>query len=287
MTWLYHSDFIGTLAAPLAGIKRLIWNVRCSELQLEDYRPFTRWTVALLARMSRYPWAVCTNSHAGRASHEAIGYEPKRWIYLPNGVDTQLWHPDPVDRREVRQELGLAPHDTIVALVARVDPLKDHANFLAAAELLQARCKEVKFVLVGRGTRELTLPVALQRSIKCLGERPDVPRLLRAFDIAVLSSKPGEGFPNVVAESMATGLPCVVTNVGDAAELVGSTGVVVSHGDPAALSSGIETLIAEPPEAHQLRRERVRDRVTSDWSIEATVGAYRKTWAHALAEPLV
>ena len=282
MTWLYHADLLGTLAAPLAGVKRLIWNIRCSDVDFDSYPMSTRWTVAMLARLSGRPWAIGANSEAGRRSHEGLGYAPARWIYLPNGFDLKEWRPDAVDRAAVREELGLGPEDVGIVMVARVDPMKDHTNLLAAAAYLVERRPQVRFVLIGRGTDALALPPAFAGSVVALGERTDIPRLLRGFDIAVLSSSFGEGFPNAIGEAMSTGLPCVVTDVGDTAALVQDTGIVVPPRDPVAFAIGIDALIAEGPEATKRRGVMARERIAMHWSIERAMNAYREVWQEAL-----
>jgi glycosyltransferase involved in cell wall biosynthesis len=281
MTWLYHADLLGILVAPLAGIRRVIWNVRCSEVDFDSYPRTTRWTVALLARLSSRPWAVGVNSQAGRRVHEALGYRPAQWCYLPNGVDVAEWRPDSADRASVRNEVGLDPEQTAIVTVARADPMKDHGTLLAAAERVLAQHPQTRFFLVGRGTEKLPIPAAIRSSVIALGERTDVHRLLRGFDIHVLSSK-GEGFPNAVVEAMATGLVCVATDVGDAAALVGDTGPIVPAGDPGALAAAIGSLIQGRVDLEQQGR-RARDRVLMHWSLDRALSAYHELWRRAFA----
>jgi hypothetical protein len=85
MTWLYHADLIGTLATMVSGVgvKRLIWNLRCSNIDLNGYSWTTRWTVKLLTWLSPLPRLVSVNSRAGQRAHEALGYRPRDWMLLP------------------------------------------------------------------------------------------------------------------------------------------------------------------------------------------------------------
>lgn len=276
LTWLYHADLLGTLAAPFARSPRLVWNLR-GTAKLAGGSPWhTRVTVRVLALLSRRPWAVAANSRAGRADHEAIGYRPRRWCYLPNGFDTDVWAPDLEDRAAVRSELGL--HDEIaVVMVARVHHQKDHATLLAAWQEVTAVIPDgVRLVLVGAGTEELTAATTAQDRVLALGSREDVPRLLRGCDLAVLSSAYGEGLPNVVAEAMATGLPAVVTDVGDAALLVDDTGWVVPPSDPEALAAALRAAIGAQPAERTRRGERARQLIVDRWSLEGSRGAYRR-----------
>jgi glycosyltransferase involved in cell wall biosynthesis len=254
--------------------------VRCSDVDFSQYARSTRLIVGWLARLSSRPWAVATNSRAGRRAHELLGYTPRRWVYLPNGVDTEEWRPDPGDAAGVRRELGLSPDEIVFAHVARVDPMKDHATFLGALPRVLQRNPNARFVLIGRGTESLSLPAGSEGRVLRLGERRDVPRLLRGFDVFVLSSV-SEGFPNVVVESMATGLPCVVTDVGDAAELVRNAGIIVSPSDSAALAEAICSLLAEGGEAIKRLGNEARARVRSNWSLERSIQAYFELWQEA------
>lgn len=281
MTWLYHADLMGTLAGRLAGVRRIIWNVRCSDMDFSQYSPVTRCIVTLLARVSGLPWAIATNSNAGRRIHESFGYLPKRWVYLPNGFDTELWKPDATDRKAVRRELGFAEHDVVVGMVARVDPQKDHNAFFEALKLLLPKNPQLRVVLIGRGTQELPIPNMLGQFTRALGERRDVPRLMRGLDLLVSSSAYGEGFPNVIGEAMASGVPCVATDVGDTALIIEDSGLVVPPRNPIALASAIDALINRPrdgvPDMSTLARERIR----STFSVESCLRRYSELFRAA------
>jgi glycosyltransferase involved in cell wall biosynthesis len=280
MTWLYHADLAGLVAAILSGLgsRRVVWNLRCSNMDFSHYSRITRWVVALLVLLSRVAGAVAVNSRAGQMHHASLGYRPCEWMYLPNGFDLNEWRPDDVDRAAMRTELGLDRGELAVGLVARVDPMKDHATFFAAAKKLVNGRNDLRFVLIGQGTVQLPVAPELTGEVIALGERRDVPRLLRALDLAVLSSAFGEGFPNAVAEAMASGLPCVVTDVGDAAEIVGDTGVVVSVRSANALAHAIEEILREPEERRRERRRLARQRITNRFSLDQVAGLYRECW---------
>ena len=277
LTWLYHADLLGTLAAPFAGSPRLVWNLRGTAKLAAGSPWHTRATVRLLALLSRRPWAVAANSRAGRRDHEAIGYRPRRWCYLPNGFDTDVWRAAAQDRVAVRTELGLADDEVTVVMVARTHHQKDHPTLLAAWRQVNAACPDpARLVLVGAGTEELTAASPPEDRILALGSREDVPRLLRGCDLVVLSSAYGEGLPNVIGEAMATGLPAVVTDVGDAARLVDDTGWVVPPGDPDALAAALQAAITLSESARIRQGERARQVIEDRWSLEASRQAYRR-----------
>lgn len=287
MTWLYHADLMGTLAARLAGVRRIIWNIRCSDMDFRHYAPTTRSIVKILAQLSGVPWAIASNSEAGRRAHEALGYRPKRWVYLPNGFDTSLWRPDEALRTSVRNELGFSEGHRVIGLIARVDLQKDHANFFAAAGLLTAQRQDARFLLVGKDTRELALPDEIRAVTVATGARADVPRLMRALDVLVSASAYGEGFPNVIGEAMASGVPCVATDVGDSAVVIGDTGRIVPPKDPPALATAIEAMLDLPPEDMRALGKRARARVEAEFSIEHSLRGYAAHFqAAATKEPL-
>ena len=276
MTWLYHADLIGTLAGRLAGVRRIVWNLRCSNFTFSDHPAMTGRIVSLLARLSRVPTAVAANSFAGQHAHEELGYRPKRWIYLPNGFDTDEWRSDAADRAKVRQELGIADGEFVVGRIGRVDPQKDLPTFIAAAQMAAARHPEMRVLLVGEETDQLELPAQLRSVTQALGVRRDMSRLMRALDLLVSSSAYGEGLPNVVAEAMASGVPCVVTDVGDSAHLVADDGIVVPARDAGALARGIETMMAKSAADLGAMSARARARITDDFSIDTCLRRYQE-----------
>lgn len=280
-TWMYHADLLGLLVAPFAGDPPVIWNIRASNMDMTRYRRLSAWTVRACARLSGRPRAVIVNSAAGRTFHEQIGYHPREWVLLPNGFDLDAFRPDPALRAAVRAELDFAPDDRIVGLMARRDAMKDHPTFLRAAALLRARRPNARFLLAGQGVtledpelRRLIADNALDEHVRLLGERRDMPRLLAALDLASLTSTFGEGFPNVVGEAMACGVPCVVTDVGDAAAIVADTGLVVPANDPPALAAAWERLFDLPPAERQALSARARQRIAEHYALDQIVRRY-------------
>jgi len=284
-TWLYHGDLLGGLAARLAGVPRLYWNLRQSDLDPAGSRWLTMQVVRACARLSRrLPDLIVCCSEASREVHAAAGYDAARMRVIDNGVDIARYRPDPAAPVAVRAELGLAPGTPLVGLVARYHPQKDHAGFLAAAGAVARARPEVRFLLCGEavdaGNAELAGLVArhgLQGQVHLLGIRGDVPRIDAALDLAVLSSSFGEGFPNVAVEAMAAGVPCVVTDVGDAARIVGETGWVVPRRDPAALGAAMLAALADP--AERLRRgAAARERALARFDLTRMLAAYGRLY---------
>lgn len=232
-TWLYHADLFGLAARALSGCRvrpRLYWGVRCSNAEVAGLGWKHRLIVRVCARLSGRPDGVIANAEAGRDFHFGIGYRARRFEIVPNGIDHERFRPDPVARTEVRAELGIAEDEIVAVLVGRNDPTKGLSVFLEAFGGLDG----VRAMLVGNGTGQLPDMPRLLR----LGARNDVPRLLAAADL-IVSSSLTEGFPNVIAEGMATGLPVVATDVGDTACIVADCGVVVPPDDSSALRDAL------------------------------------------------
>lgn len=286
-TWLYHSDLLGLLAGKIYGVPRLLWNIRCSNMDMYRYGRVTAMVVALNARLSGIPESIIVNSFAGKEYHQRIGYRPKRWDVIPNGFDTQTFRLDERARAGLRNELGLPEKSLLIGLVARFDPMKDHRNyFLAARHLLSTAEGEedVHFVLAGLGVdagnvkmRSIITDCGLNGRVHLLGERTDIPYVTSAFDIASSSSL-GEGFPNVVGEAMASGVPCAVTDVGDSAWLVGDTGRVVPPGDPVALAEAWRDLIRMGVDRRRSMGVAARRRIEEEFSADVMVRRYEMVY---------
>lgn len=288
-TWLYHADLLGLIAGRLSGIPAVAWNIRCSTLRREDHPAHLWWTVKVLARLARFPRAVVANSRSGIAASERLGYRPRRWAFIPNGFDVETFRPSGEARSEVRDELGLPRHTLLIGLVARLDPMKDHATFLAAAGRLRQMRPDVHFMLVGAdvvGTnpmlRSAIVEQRLEGVVHLCGERVDIPRVTAALDIATCSSY-SEGFPNVIGEAMACGIPCVVTDVGDCAEVVGDTGVVVPSRNAEALAAAWCSLCDLDCAARASLGERARERILRHYSAAAVARRYEQLYEQCIA----
>ena len=170
-------------------------------------------------------------------------------------------------------------------MVGRYHPLKDHGNFLAAARGLLDAGVKARFVLCGLGVDDtndelmaLVDRLDLGGVTSLLGERNDPQRIMNAFDLGTISSA-GEGFPNVVCEMMLCGIPCVVTDVGDAAIIVGDTGQVVPSTDAAALAEGWRRMLQLDARARHIKGKAARLRIVRNYSAEAISLRYHQLWS--------
>lgn len=285
-TWLYHADLLGLAAGRTAGVPVILWNLRCSDVEMRNYSPLSALVLKMLARLSSFPHGIITNSTTGKEMHEKLGYRCSRWELIPNGFETDRFQPRPGARARLRDELGLPEDSFLIGLVARYDPMKDHENFLRAADILMEQYQggeKIFFVLAGRGVDDSnqTLTRQIEKSgvkgrVHLLGERDDIPVVSAALDIMSSSSSYGEGFPNVIGEAMACGVPCVVTDVGDSAYVVGETGIVIPPRDYMALAGAWMRLLSMDEGERQSLGRAARERTVSLFSISGISRRYEK-----------
>ncbi len=289
-TWLYHADLLGSLAGWLARIPYIIWNVRASVFRREDHSKLFFLTLKLLAKLSKMPKAVIVNSSAGRAAHEQLGYRPVRWEIIPNGFNIDIFHPSKDARLKLRHDLGLFEQTFLIGLVARFDPMKDHMNFLKAVNRICEIRTDVHFIMVGQGVThdnfilmKQIAALGIDKYVHLLGERDDIPDITAALDTATVSSY-SEGFPNVVGEAMSCGVPCVVTNVGDSAYIVGDTGIVVPPSNPEAMAEAWNGLLSMSKDEYDLLSRAARERIASSFSIDTITKQYEGLYADVLED---
>ena len=285
--WMYHGNLAAQLArAFLPKSIPVLWNVRHSLYTLEYEKKITAAIIKFCASISYLPTKIIYNSQTGAKQHEKIGYSHSKTIVIPNGFDTVLFAPSSEANNSLCRELNIPKNTVLIGLIGRYHPMKDHTNFLHAAALLKKQNSglNAKFIMAGRAVDwdnqnlcQLAKELGLVDSIHLLGERHDIPRITAALDIASSSSY-GEGFPNVIGEAMSCGVPCVVTDIGDSAWIVGDTGQVVPPRNPEALCAGWLKLIDMGIEAQSKLGARARQRIEQLFSIESIVQKYEQLY---------
>ena len=287
-TWMYHADLIGGLAARLAGVRAIAWGIRNSGEHLERSSRSARMVLRACALLSgRIPKAIVCAAQKSAQRHADKGYARERMVVIANGYDLSRYAPDGEARVRMRAQWGLPQDVPAIGCVARWDPLKDHANLLRAVAALvrDGRDAGLRCVLIGRGMDPANAELAalidkldLRDRLVLAGPSDDVPAAMNGLDLHVLSSC-AEGFPNVVAEAMACGVYCVVTDVGDAAYIVGDAGVVVPPEQSEALARGIETALREVASRGRERAgEAGRARVLENFDLARMVQSYIAVW---------
>ncbi len=205
-------------------------------------------------------------------------------VVIPNGFDLGDFSPSEKARVSVRQELNIAEKAFIIGLVARYHKQKDHENFFQAAHLLMQSIDEkthdIHFLLCGdkvSWNNDVLVKkidtLGRRDRFHLLGKRKDMPRLTASLDIAVSSSY-SEAFPNVLGEAMACAVPCVVTDVGDSALIVGNTGKVVPSKNPGLLAHAMKELIELGEDGRRKLGEAARQRVMDHFNLPDIVLRY-------------
>lgn len=282
--WMYHANLLSTIAARLSGKRPVIWGIRCTDMRTEHYSTSTRLVMRACAKLAKSPKFIVANSRAGLEHHQAQDYPANRLRFIPNGIDAELYKPDPEARARLRAELGIAPNAPVAGMVARFDAMKDFATLLKSLELAARELPEAHFILAGEGVlpENPALAPAREEALagRChlLGRRDDIPALLPALDLHLLSSAFGEGFSNAIGEAMAAGLPNLATEVGDNRLLIEDCGRVVPPEDPGALAQGLIGMLSAPNQELAEMGQRARARIQDEFSPLAMARAYERLY---------
>ena len=292
-TWMYHADLIGGLAARLAGCRKVVWGIRNTSIPQNKFS-MTSLLILVSAIFSKFiPIKIICCAESARQMHITLGYDSGKMCVIPNGYDLTLFVPLAGALRHIeRKRIGVGIGETVIGVVGRFDPLKDFLNFIHAAKLIALKRESITFLMVGRNLDGNNLELmgwlkdsGIQDRFILLGERSDVPRLMGLMDIFCLPSL-SEGFPNVLAEAMAAGIPCVTTNVGDAKLIAASLALVVPPQNPSELARAITKLINLPLNQLLELGEKSRLSIQNNYSLERIISSYESFWQQLQREKI-
>lgn len=289
-SWMYHADLLGGLAARLAGVRLVVWGVRTTEVTGREARA-TRWVRQLCAWLSHViPRRIVCAAEASRRFHEALGYCAHRMVVVNNGFDLDVLHAPASEIAALRAQCGWGPEAVVVGTLGRFHPDKDPGNFVRAAALLAPQFPTLRFLMVGRGcdssNHELVRWIAGSGHadrFALLGQRSDVPACLAVMDVFCLPSRT-EGFPNVLGEAMAMRRPCVSTDAGDAALLLGDCGKVVPRQDAGRLAEGLADMLRLSATARAAEGERGRMRVQAWYTMARAREQFEALYGELLSQ---
>jgi len=288
--WMYHGNLGAALAR--AALRRrvpLVWSIRQSLPSLDGENAFARAGIHLNRALSSLPDCLLFNSLAGQEQHRSFGFRMQRAHYLPNGFDTAHFAADALERARLRVAWGADGSMVMFGVLARHHPVKDHVGFLQAARrTLDARA-QARFVLAGTGMdaanaalMQTIADAGLAGRVLLMGERRDAAAVLSALDVCVSSSL-AEAFSNTVGEAMSCGLPCVVTAVGDSAQLIGNSGRSVPPRDPAALAAAMVAMIDLGAAGRAELGARARQRIEAEFGIDAVARRHAELYRQLAA----
>ena len=283
--WMYHGNLAALVSARIFRSKAsVLWNIRHSLYDLKEEKPITRLIIQIDAKLSSKVYSIIYNSKVSSEQHKAVGFDDRKSMIIPNGFDCEVFRPDQKKRNIMRQKIGIGDDEFIIGHAARYHPIKDHVSFLKAADMIIDRGFVARFVLAGRNVdrenlmlSQVTENIGLRNKVDFVGEQKDMPAFMNALDIFTLSST-SEAFPNVIGEAMACGIPCVATNVGDVAYIIGDTGKVVPPADPEALATAWQEILDMGEQARKALGEKARLRIRNNFSLDEVFVAYEKLY---------
>lgn len=263
----------------------IVWGVRSTLVGSAGYGWRRGLLIWLEAKLARFASGIIINSEAGARAAIHRGIPRRKVTVIPNGINVHTFRPDRQKGLALRVSWGVLANERLIGMVARLDPIKDHPMFLHAAKDLILRRPGTRFVLIGDGKptyvkqlRALANQLGVGEKIIWAGEQYDMGAVYNALDVSTLTSL-SEGFPNTLAESMACGVPCVATDVGDVSVILGGTGQVVASGDVGALVEAWITLLEKPGPVGRHAREHVVRLFDERHLLSKTIGVYERAIA--------
>ena len=286
--WQPVPNIHGALLKHFLSHTHLVWGLRCSDMDTSCYDIASRCVYFLERKFSRIPELIISNSNAGKEYFIRKGGYGENVIVIPGGVNVEQFHPDLSCREEYRKQWGVKK-EKVIGIVGRIDPMKGHETFFHSASMIVRHNTGVLFACISpeaEVAREkfhsLVTSLGIEGKVLWVSGRGDMVKIYNALDIFCLASHFGEGWPNVVGEAMACGVPCVVTDVGDAGVIVGDTGIVVPRRNSSALAEGCLKLLSLSDEQFSLLKSKCRQRIVENFTVEQMVERYEKVYSNLL-----
>ena len=279
-TWMYHANLMGGIASRLAKNRNIVWSIRRTKLEYLDSK-VTYAVMKVGALLSRViPRAIVCVADAAIDHHAAYGYDKKKMMVIPNGFDLSSNKYNESERESIRQTLNISSGDTIIGTVGRFHHSKDFHNFILSASRVMVKFDRVHCIMLGRNVDRQNEQLVnwldkygVSSRFSLIGEVNTVPAYMSAMDIFCLSSRT-EGFPNVLAEAMCIGLPCVATDVGDVTMMAGSSAIIVEPSNSAALTNGLSSMLSKTVESRNKMGQEGKKRISENFELGEVCSRY-------------
>lgn len=285
--WMYHGSLAAWFAGKITGIKRIIFGIHNADLDIYKNSRITIILAKTLAKIADIYQVPCVFvSSKSLKQHQLYGFRNSQNTIIANGVDLNFFNDSSGKRNELRKEFGVETDQFLIGCIARWDIYKDHSNLLQALSLINRRKQPLfKCILAGTGMHEanrelkkLIIKLGLEDIVVLLGPRNDISEIMSCLNLHILSSS-AESFGNVIAESMACGVPNISTDVGEARAIIGDTGLIVPPGNSIALGEGILCMLGDPSLNSDLNKAKCRQRIEQYYSADHMLKIYEEVWA--------
>lgn len=290
-TWMYHADLIGGLVARSLGIKNIFWNLRHSSFDINHTKSSTIKIAKLNAKLSKaIPYKIICCAEGAVEAHTDLGYSKEKIAVIANGYDLNTFKIDNDSREAIRNELNIGKK-TVLGMVGRYDPQKNHKGLLESLSIVKQKGYDFDLVLVGKDLNKDNMLLlkyikkyGLAEQTYLLDQRNDISGIMNALDIHILSSSYGEGFPNVIAEAMACGTPCIATNIGDSGIIIDDYGWLVEARSPKSLAEAIKTALIVKQDISKWKNMKIsaQKQVIDNFSLEKMIDKYNSVWRESL-----
>lgn len=286
--WMTHGNFASVLAYfILSGRPSLFWNIRQTVYKLKHEYILTRFLFLINILLSRIPNGIISNANISIKQLIKFGYKNDSFILIPNGFDTNYWKPDHNLRQIERNKLKFNENDFVLGYVGRYHPMKNIKLLLEAFHKLSQQNSKIKLVIVGQNLNNYNIKeksiidMIPQNQILIIDNTEDVKKYYNIFDLLILCSAWGEGFPNVLGEAMSSELCCISTPVGDTPDILEDVGYLVPLDDVDFLIEKVKNCMDNPEELNKLGRK-ARIKILNQYSMEKTINSYLNIYLNSL-----
>jgi glycosyltransferase involved in cell wall biosynthesis len=271
-SYLGGANIVAATLKPWLSNVKIVWGLRAARLAFRESDLLSRLSAWAEVLLSRVPDLIIANSEAGKRYATRVGFPEGALAVVPNGIDLRKFNIDSESRGRFRSTFGISNHEVVIGRVGRMDPVKDYPGFLRMASIIAKQNPGIRFLCIGGGSNEyvaqlraLASDLGIGGSVTWAGAVDEMPAAYNSLDLLV-STSVSEGFPNVLLEAMACGVPCVTTDVGDSKQIVEGTGVAVAYGNDQELADACLKLLSSLPD-----KQRVRKRIVDHFGLEQLV----------------